>query len=185
MAAERPLDRPTVFASGIGGIGVEAYGSTVAVVAQTNEPTGIAIEASAVGVAVNASAVDVAVLATSTGQTGIGVDAFGVHHGLRGESTAGVGAVGQSAKGVGVRGVSEMGTGVVGTSEAGVGGDFSGGAAPIRLRPAEGTDGPPVGGRHQVGELYVDGNGELYFCSKPGVWRRVVMAPDAREEQLT
>jgi hypothetical protein len=176
FAAERPTDRPTVFASGIGGIGVEAYGSTVAVIAQTHEPTGIAVEASAVGVAVNASAVDVAVLATSTGQTGIGVDAFGAHHGLRGDSTTGVGAVGHSARGVGVRGISEMGTGVVGVSEAGLGGDFSGAAAPIRLRPAEGTDGPPSDGTHHVGELYVDGNGELYFCSKPGVWRKVVLA---------
>ena len=176
FSVERPSGRPTVFASGIGGIGVEAYGSTAAVVAQTHEPAGIAVEASAVGVAVNASAVDVAVLATSTGQTGIGVDAFGANHGVRGASTTGVGAVGQSAKGVGVRGVSETGTGVLGASEAGLGGDFSGASAPIRLRPAEGTDGPPSGGTHHAGELYVDGNGELYFCSKPGVWRRVVLA---------
>jgi hypothetical protein len=174
LAADRPADRPTVIASGIGGVGVEAYGSTVAVIAQTHEPTGIAVEASAVGVAINASAVEVAVLATSTGQTGIGVDAFGTHHGVRGASTTGVGVAGHSAKGAGVHGVSETGTGVVGASEAGLGGDFSGAAAPIRLRPAEGTDGPPSDGTHRVGELYVDGKGELYFCS--GGWRRVVLA---------
>jgi hypothetical protein len=95
----------------------------------------------------------------------IGVDAFGVRYGVRGASTSGIG----------VRGFSEIATGVLGQSELGLGGDFGGKSAPIRLRPAEGTEGPPKTGNHQVGEMFVDGKGNLYFCAQPNVWRQIVM----------
>jgi hypothetical protein len=118
------------------------------------------------------------VLAEGEGSSGVGVVATGAT-GLTATSTnpAGVGVIGHSPKGVGVRGFSESGTGVVGHSELGIGGYFSGTKAPIRLQPAEGGDATPTGD-HQVGELYVDGKANLYFCSgagNPGVWKKIAM----------
>jgi hypothetical protein len=55
------------------------------------------------------------------------------------------------------------------------GGDFVGELAPLRLRPSN-TQGSPNTGAHNIGELYVDNQGSLYFCvasGTPGTWKRV------------
>jgi hypothetical protein len=69
------------------------------------------------------------------------------------------------------------GAGVNGISEKGYGGIFSGHRAPLRLVPAD-TPGPPTSELHQRGELYVDSNGELFYCKddgNPGNWHRVLL----------
>jgi hypothetical protein len=61
-----------------------------------------------------------------------------------------------------------QGIGVRGMSKHGYGATLQGGRAPLRLLPAE-TAGHPASG--DVGELFVDSNGDLYFCkvkSTPG-----------------
>jgi hypothetical protein len=69
------------------------------------------------------------------------------------------------------------GIGVRGMSKHGYGATLQGGQAPLRLLPAE-TAGAPTSGYHQVGELFVDSQGNLFFCkvtgtSKPGNWRQI------------
>jgi hypothetical protein len=58
------------------------------------------------------------------------------------------------------------GIGVRGMSKHGYGATLQGGQAPLRLLPAE-TAGIPSG-YHQVGELFVDSHGNLYFCKVAG-----------------
>jgi hypothetical protein len=51
------------------------------------------------------------------------------------------------------------------------------GDTPLLLYPSI-SFGPPVG-FHFTGELYVDANGVLYFCTtagNPGTWKTVVLA---------
>ena len=59
------------------------------------------------------------------------------------------------------------GIGVRGMSKHGYGATLQGGLAPLRLLPAE-TEGVPASGYHQVGELFVDSKGDLYFCKVAG-----------------
>lgn len=83
--------------------------------------------------------------------------------GVRGESTVGdIGVWGNSPTGSGVWGIGALG------------GYFQGSIAPLRLGAAQ-TAGPPSG-HHEMGELYVDSGGTLYYCQAagtPGTWRRV------------
>jgi hypothetical protein len=75
----------------------------------------------------------------------------------------------------GVVGVGTGRAGVVGGSDNGYGGWFTGGRAPLMLGPSS-TAGAPNSGTHQMGELYVDVNGVLYFCTgtgTPGTWKTV------------
>jgi hypothetical protein len=72
-----------------------------------------------------------------------------------------------------VRGTSDQGAGVQGSSELGVGGDSGGTKAAIRRRPNEDAQAPPKGA--EVGEMFVDTKGTLYFCSQAGVWKTVVL----------
>ena len=108
--------------------------------------------------------------------------------GVSGQSVSGPGVEGRSGSYVGVDGFCLNGTGVhglggdsgvTGTSQKGYGGTFGGprARAAIRLLPAE-TPGAPTTGTHQVGELFVDSQGALYYCRKggtPGTW--VTLAP--------
>src|SRR6516165_9846220 len=108
--------------------------------------------------------------------------------GVSGKSVSGPGVEGRSGSYVGVDGFCLNGTGVhglggdsgvTGTSQKGYGGTFGGprARAAIRLLPAE-TPGAPTTGTHQVGELFVDSQGALYYCRKggtPGTW--VTLAP--------
>ena len=118
---------------------------------------------------------------TGTSNTGIGVRGTSNNIGIRGDGD-GFGVVGGSTIGTGVAGTGGS-IGVRGDgSDAGVfgngvnyGGDFIGGLAPLRLQPSN-THGSPNTGAHDMGELYVDSQGALYFCiasGTPGTWKRV------------
>jgi hypothetical protein len=75
-----------------------------------------------------------------------------------------------------------QGIGVRGMSKHGYGATLQGGRAPLRLLPAE-TAGAPTSGDHEVGELFVDSNGDLFFCkvkSTPGMpatWVKIATRP--------
>jgi hypothetical protein len=57
-----------------------------------------------------------------------------------------------------------VGAGIGGISVSGYGGEFVGGKASVRLIPSTGVaDGPPADDMHAVGELFVDGRGDLYY----------------------
>jgi hypothetical protein len=69
------------------------------------------------------------------------------------------------------------GIGVRGMSKHGYGATLQGGQAPLRLLPAE-TAGAPASGAHQVGELFVDSHGNLFFCKVtgvPGTWFKIAL----------
>ena len=93
---------------------------------------------------------------------------------MKGSCTSGTGLVGAGRTGV----LASGSTAVRGAgSLTGLGGDFSGGHAPIRLRPGI-TIGPPTTGTHNQGELYVDVLGSLYICmatGAPGTWKQVTV----------
>lgn len=108
--------------------------------------------------------------------------------GVLGENTHDPGPTGllRSAKVFGVTGRANAsaGTGIFGESVSGVGvfgrggqygAIFEGGTAPLILHPAA-SSGHPVAGFHQVGELFVDSKGDLFYCKvsgSPGTWFRV------------
>jgi hypothetical protein len=76
---------------------------------------------------------------------------------------------------VGVHGSSPNGNGVLGEGGTGYGGVFKGIRAQVRLTPAT-RAGKPIGGTHQIGELYLDKLGALFICTgagSPGTWRKV------------
>jgi hypothetical protein len=99
--------------------------------------------------------------------------------GVIGTSQAGDGVLGATNKAgrSGVVGLNDSGTGVFGRSGTGFGvdgfsgqlygGHFTGGLAPIRLVPSQ-SAGAPTAGNHQVGELFVDSSGSLFFCKVSG-----------------
>ena len=99
------------------------------------------------------------------------------------DSTVGtqrIGVMGMTDQnGYGVYGISSQGSGVYGTSVSAYGGEFSGGAAQLRLVPGV-TAGPPSGSSHLTGELYLDSNGDLYLCTSGGAtphWARLNLFP--------
>ena len=116
-------------------------------------------------------------------QAGVWGHNFGSGYGVRGDSGTGEGVFGQGKNGVhgqsgsptdsGVWGENTgSGAGVGGSSVAGYGGDFTGGHAPLRLRPS-GSPGSPTTGSHAKGELFVDSTGSLFYCKSdgvPGTW---------------
>ncbi len=63
-----------------------------------------------------------------------------------------------------------VGAGIGGVSAMGYGGEFVGGKSHVRLIQAEDADdyGPPTGDGHLLGELYVDGAGNLWFNRADG-----------------
>jgi hypothetical protein len=87
-----------------------------------------------------------------------------------------VGVMGRanSAAGTGVKGASSNGDGVTGIGGR-YGAVLGGQVAPVRLSPAA-HPGAPTSGYHRMGELYVDNEGDLFFCKKsgtPGIWKQV------------
>jgi len=114
------------------------------------------------------------------GRAGV-VGTSGDQTGIFGASDTGRGVLGQSGAAgpdlgiAAVGGTSANATGVSGSSGSSYGGLFSGGQAPLRLVPAS-TQGPPTGGAHQVGEFFVDRDGNLFFCKASGpppTWFRI------------
>jgi hypothetical protein len=121
----------------------------------------------------------------NTGE-GFGVSGSSVSGpGIDGRSISGPGVNASSNKGNGVTGFSTNRFGVVGSSknESGIyghsttnyGGTFEGEKAQVRLVPNR-VKGPPDTGEHRAGELFVDSEVDLYFCTQsgtPGTWKRV------------
>lgn len=63
-----------------------------------------------------------------------------------------------------------VGAGIGGVSAAGYGGEFVGGKAHLRLiQSSTAPAGPPTGAGHLLGELYVDGAGDLYLNRADGL----------------
>ena len=93
------------------------------------------------------------------GGSGLSTEVFGVTG--RANAEAGIGVVGDSANGTGVSG--NGGT---------YGAKLQGGRAPLRLVPFN-SPGSSTTGFHLMGELYVDSEGNLFFCKSngtPGTW---------------
>jgi hypothetical protein len=123
---------------------------------------------------------DAGVFGDTSNSTGSGVNGVarsaGGGYGVAGscDSVYGVGVAGASANGTGVLGTSGFGAfqrpsepvAVYGHGEgaATIGGVFTGGRATVRLLPADGP-GAPSTGTHGAGELVVDSQGHLFYCS--------------------
>lgn len=86
----------------------------------------------------------------------------------RANAASGTGVFGDSANGVGIRGKGGQ-----------YGAIFEGGIAPLRLNPASNSGAPTIG-FHQMGEFFVDSNGDLFYCKvagTPGTWFKVSLTP--------
>jgi hypothetical protein len=130
--------------------------------------------------------------------SGVGYEAFGVkgetadaigvkgigRNGVIGESSAGGhGAVygrHTGSSGYGVVGDGRgPGAGVLGRNSGGYGGEFEGGKAQLKLKPAA-SAGKPTTGTHTKGEVYMDSAGALFVCTagdgtSVGTWKKVNM----------
>jgi hypothetical protein len=162
--------------SGGSGTGVSANGATG--VAASGTTTGVRASSGS-GTAVSATSTSgTAVSGVSTSGTGVLGQSNGDGDGIVGFSNTGNGFHGHSTSGHGVFASSlGSGAGIRATSTSGYGAELSGGLAPIRLDPAS-TAGAPSGGSHHQGELFVDKNGVLYFCTvsgTPGTWKKVTL----------
>jgi hypothetical protein len=96
--------------------------------------------------------------ATSPVKTGV--------YGYAVQAAASVGVLGESSLGTGVVGKTSSGVGVRGRATAGRGGQFSGGAAQLRLVPATGAH--PTSG--QAGDLFLDKGKSLWLCKGGSTW---------------
>jgi len=148
--------------AGAGVLGIGAAGATVGV-----EGTG--------GVGVKGTG-------TGDGVQGISTSTFA---GVKGQSTRGNGVIGISSSLNGVLGICDpdptvrVGNGISGAGGS-YGGEFRGRTAPIRLAPFSDapTHGPPTSDAHQIGELFADSDGNLFYCGAtgtPGKWFRISM----------
>ena len=116
------------------------------------------------------------------GEGGAGVlgrnnDGTGVHGKSSKTGYGGVTAEHTGTAGYGVIGLGKgaTGAGVLGRNNAGYGGQFEGGKAQLKLKPAGSVD-KPTSGAHTRGEIYMDSAGKLFVCTAdgtPGTWRRV------------
>lgn len=130
--------------------------------------TGLVVNASSLGNTRTGLAIGV----TSSGKANGIIANSGSGTGVSGSSTSGTGVSGSSTSGRGVSGGSGSGTGVFAASTSGTGvrgtgargGDFSGKAAAIRLRPASGSH--PSNG--STGDVFVDNLGHLWYCRVGG-----------------
>lgn len=114
--------------------------------------------------------------ANNAGLFGRNNDSGGV--GVGGAAPSGTGVFGESSNGFGVGGRAASGVGVRGESTSGLGASFAGGLAALRIQPAASGTGAPTTGTHQVGELYADSTGMLFYCTAagtPGTWQQVVV----------
>jgi hypothetical protein len=183
---------PVTGSGGVGVIGTSQAGDGVVGGSDANHKSGV------FGFNTQPTGAAFGVSGTSGSPDGAGINGFsdpGI--GVRGASKTNDGVVGSSSverkSGVfgfntqptgaafGVSGTSGSpdGAGINGFSDQGYGGRFSGGRAPLRLEPAN-TPGRPTTGNHQRGELFVDSNGDLFFCKDsgtPGNWFQVQLTP--------
>lgn len=184
-------------ASGYGGIAVLGTGSSGATGISGSSTDGFGVHggsmsASASAAGVHARGYGAATELIGTSDDGNGVvaqsatfDAIhaigggGIRSGVFAEGRGGYGVAATSTGGGGraaVYGIGISGSvGVQASSDSGYGVSAQGGLAPLYLKPA-GSVGPPSSGTHQLGELFVDSSGSLYFCvagGAPGTWKRV------------
>jgi hypothetical protein len=177
----------TVGVTASGPIGINATGAVTGIT--TSGPTAMVATGTSIGLSANAPT---AISVTGTGPLGraivagatskaptVHVSNDGTGPALRATTGPGSGApgtgclVGDSHEATGVLGLSEGGDGVRGDSKAGRGGNFSGGAAQIKLAPGAGASHPVMG---QAGDLYCDRGGRLWFCKLGGakaVWKQL------------
>jgi hypothetical protein len=99
--------------------------------------------------------------------------------GVLGTSSIGIGVVGRTSGSVAILAENQSGradaTAVTAQGGSGVGLQASGDRAAVRLSPAA-IAGAPTTGAHEMGELMVDSNGDLFLCKAagtPGTWVRV------------
>jgi hypothetical protein len=158
------------------GVGVQAFGDQSAVDATSAHGTAVKAKSKS-GVGVDATNDNgIGVSGTGKGEYGIGVAGGGDDVGVQGNGIN-VGVRAHSFDGNGMYADSNKSSAVLGQSINGVGGEFIGGQAPLRLVPSA-TVGAPKTGIHHKGELYVDTNGDLFYCKAdgtPGVWKKVDM----------
>ncbi len=98
-------------------------------------------------------------------------DGSGVH-GLAASANGGIGVFGETGDNTPTSAISPNTAGVYGRSKQGYGGKFDGGVAPLLLFSSN-VAGAPTTLKHYKGELYVDSDGKLYYCSQdgtPGNW---------------
>jgi hypothetical protein len=141
----------------IGGYGVHGTSSAV-----TGIPAGVLGEATGI------TGPGIGVMGASAGDTGVGVQgepthASGAVTGVWGRtaSTAGTGVLGETTAATGDT------IGVHGTAtstDGGIGVKAQGAFAPLLLVSAFSATGAPVSTGHEMGEMYVDANGDLWFC---------------------
>lgn len=113
-----------------------------------------------------------------TGTNGYGVLGDGVGTGVQGQGITGLLGKSSAINGNAVFGqAGGAATGVNGASVIGYGVVAKGGMAPLRLIPPTDSSavGPPTGGGHAIGELYVDYNGALFVNTRTG-WKRVTLS---------
>jgi hypothetical protein len=111
---------------------------------------------------------NVAAVAVAGRRSGAGVFASSGETGQFNIPDGGLGQLNSGLYGYGVNGA----TGVTGNSTTGVGAVLTGGLAPLRLTPS-GATGAPAASAHTAGELYVDSQGDLFYCTAagtPGTW---------------
>ncbi len=170
---------------GIGNVGVRGTGTDERQAGVKGEgPTGVWGKSSKTGYS--------GVYGQHTGSSGYGVVGDGkgeAHAGVLGRNQGGTGVHGQSSKtgygaitaehtGTSGYGVIGLGTGpsagVLGRSGSGYGGQFEGGKAQLKLKPAASAGAP--GGAHAKGEIYMDSAGTLFVCvagGNPAEWKRL------------
>jgi hypothetical protein len=106
---------------------------------------------------------------TTTQLTTTGTDSF-----ISIADTAGVGVIGSGNVGVRGQGTATDAVGIegFGSSPGCVGGSFDGIRAPITIA-GQSSDGPPISGAHDIGDVWPDGHGIIWFCiagGTPGVF---------------
>jgi len=163
------------------GIGITGGGATIGVSGSSTDLGGVGVSGfSQTGTAIEAETNFGTAIKASTGTFGgTGTAIVAQANRTAGTWAAGVVALGDEA--VVARGTTmgvdatANGTAVAGVSHNEVGGFFAGKEAPIRLAAAV-TAGAPTSGVHHRGELYVDSNGLLFYCTAdgtPGTWHQV------------
>lgn len=174
-AVSRPgINRRRMFAVGAGLAGAAALAKAAPAAAADDDPV-------LVGNPGNTTA-DGATVITNTNNTA-------TDQGTEGQEAISASLTGEANGSAAIRGVhAGAGTAVDGASASGYGGEFVGGKAAARLAPSAGAAvGPPEDALHLVGELFVDGAGDLFYNTADGAnftklngQGGVVMLPDAQ-----
>ncbi len=170
-------------AASIGVSGVSAHGTGVS--GTSTNGTGVSGSGNLQGISGTASASN----GTGVAGSGPGTGVSGIGTGPAGFGVSGIGSIGvtgdsSSTNGIGTQGLAfgpggrgvagnssgSGGTGVLGLAANGRGGVFSGGSAALQLVAASAPTHPASG---QVGDLFVDSSGNLWFCKGGTTWKQL------------